>query len=723
MDKCSYHLESSDDTAIDEDWECPHKTYEDTERCIFHMSDSERDRYGVSSQDVESSFVDVVCKGKNRSFIGSNIPEISLAHQKIVSNDTQRPVDIRDAEIGKIVLENTVFEEKLDISNSEVGETTIQNCDFNDGFTAVKCIFRGDFQFENSSIRGDNIVFTGCVFDSHCSFTKSEFNEGVQFAQVTYRGNTEFCETEFYGINHTKNDETKFKHAVFEGEANFRDATLEETDFQGVTFNEAVCMVNVDADGDVNFSGANFNGESDFSELTGKGDINFSDATFSDEVEFTGSRLLGGSDVRNVDANFSRSVFEDSATFSNIRIGSVDFQDCVFGGSVDFKHADFLDDSNLESVKFSADSSFKECTFHEDSSFSNSEFRGKADFRGSRFKGGTDYLSDDADFSYCVFYKSLNFEESRFRVANFENISFGQDVILTNCLFRELKMYANSRNIEDEYNVYVDLSESEVKEGYIRQPSEEWIRVDLTDATIGDVKLTAEKLSDKRELLDYFRICDTKFDGFMFSSHTDYLDRNNWVLHKFDSEDKERSYRLEMTEENIERTYLRAKKSASDIGENKAAGEFRVKRQHYARKKFANIAGDKDEDLTTRLRNYLRVGENAFLGATCGYGLRLYRITFVFLLTPLVFGILFTIGGNPFMTGVGQVALTNLTTQSGLEKLGSNIYFSYITFLTIGYGDFAPIGYMARISAGFLVYLNVILAGLLLYSLIKRSEV
>jgi hypothetical protein len=52
-----------------------------------------------------------------------------------------------------------------------------------------------------------------------------------------------------------------------------------------------------------------------------------------------------------------------------------------------------------------------------------------------------------------------------------------------------------------------------------------------------------------------------------------------------------------------------------------------------------------------------------------------------------------------------------------------NIYFSYITFLTIGYGGIGPEGIAARFTAAGLVYMNVILAGLFLYALIKRSEV
>ena len=84
---------------------------------------------------------------------------------------------------------------------------------------------------------------------------------------------------------------------------------------------------------------------------------------------------------------------------------------------------------------------------------------------------------------------------------------------------------------------------------------------------------------------------------------------------------------------------------------------------------------------------------------------------------------IFALGGPMFETGAGQIAFSELFTTEGLNTLTLNIYFSYITFLTVGYGNLAPIGLGARFMAGSLVYMNVILAGLFLYALIKRSEV
>jgi hypothetical protein len=157
----------------------------------------------------------------------------------------------------------------------------------------------------------------------------------------------------------------------------------------------------------------------------------------------------------------------------------------------------------------------------------------------------------------------------------------------------------------------------------------------------------------------------------------------------------------------------------------KAAGEFRVKRQQYARQKHRTIAADGTADLGSRFKNAVRAAENAFLGVTCGHGMRIFRIFAVFAVVPAVFGLLYAFGGDPFMTTVGDqpdsltAALTDPTQQALFFKLMS---FSYISFLTIGYGNIGPTGWAARIAAAAEVYISVILGGLVLYALIKRSE-
>jgi hypothetical protein len=85
--------------------------------------------------------------------------------------------------------------------------------------------------------------------------------------------------------------------------------------------------------------------------------------------------------------------------------------------------------------------------------------------------------------------------------------------------------------------------------------------------------------------------------------------------------------------------------------------------------------------------------------------------------------LLYAFGGQPFRTGAGQLSsIRELASPAGRAILFKNLYFSYITFLTIGHGNIGPQGALARVFAGLEVYLSVILGGLVLYALVKRSE-
>lgn len=96
----------------------------------------------------------------------------------------------------------------------------------------------------------------------------------------------------------------------------------------------------------------------------------------------------------------------------------------------------------------------------------------------------------------------------------------------------------------------------------------------------------------------------------------------------------------------------------------------------------------------------------------------------MFLIAPIFPAFLYAFGGPAFRTSLGQLpSLGALTTPAGLATFYELVSFSYITFLTIGYGGISPVGPLARLLAGLEVYLSIILGGLVLYSLIKRSEV
>lgn len=727
MNPCTFSLDPDEcaETSLQETWNCPHKAHSETDVCVFHMDPSERASRGITEEDVAERVHEKLVDGDrtDRRFVGAHFSTLPFDHHDI-EGQTEYPVDLRHTTIpGGIDVRFGRFEEQVDLRHSTVGGLDAVNCDFEHGLLCTGTTFTGDVSLQEAIVGGDEADFTGVRFTGAVRTQKARFREDVLFTDAVFEAEAVFDTTRFYDKTVHHGEETSFAGAQFEGPVSFTKAVLERTVFDDATFRDDLDLTSAKADGDLRFENCTFEGDVVGPELTVNADTRFNDATFHGEAVFTGAQFDGGPDVFHKDLECTGTTFGDSANFDDCVSGESTFEQATFEDRAEFSRSKFTDDSTFTGVTFDAVADFDEVVFDGDTTFENTGFDSDAVFRGAEFHGSTDYLSEDVSFDEAIFDGAADFQNCLFAVASFSNTGFKGNASFVEAQFEELFLKIISYGEQ----TYLNFSRAKIDEGELTQPAEGWVRFDLTKATLGEVTINAEKEVDRRQMLDYIRFCDTNFEGFDFSSHTGYLDRNNWTLHTFDGETRGYDYEVEMTPGMIEKTYLEAKTSASAQGNNKAAGEFRVKRQKYARRKFYNITTDGSESLATRFRNGLRVAENAFLGVTCGYGLRLYRIAGMFLFLPLVFGFVFAFGGSAFaIDGPASTQLTSLSdmaSSEGLARLGRTIYFSYITFLTIGYGGTIPAGTAARFTAAFLVYLNVVLSGLFLYALVKRSEV
>ena len=721
---CAYEFDPAahDSTSIERRWSCPHESHASSDYCPFHMAPDEREAVDISAADLTASLVRKLKDDTDatRAFIGAHFPELDLDYVDVESDD-QHPVDLRHTTIpGGISVLHGRFEEQLDLRHSTVGGLLADNCDFENGVLCTDTRFTDTVDCFEATVTGDDTEFTETTFTQQAIFDEVGFDNDVSFTDAVFEAEASFEGTQFYGRSNETGDNTTFSGAVFDDDVSFLYATFEYIEFRDVRFGGAARFEQVDASGTVVFTGSEFAATADFDEVTFAEDVLFDDTRFAEGASFRGVECRGGTALLEDDVSFAAAAFGDHVTFERGRFGYSNFSDAEFADDVVFERSEFTDDVTFEAARFGGVADFDEVLFDGDAVFTEAVFSGSATFRGAIFNGGTNHLADDAVFRNATFVGAVDFSDVVCTAADFTEVAFKQSATFTEASFTDsLRLKAVSFGDD----TYLDFTEATIDEGRIVQPEDGWVRFDLTRSTIGDVELSAEDPTDERELLDYVRFCDTTFEGFTFSDHTGYLDRNDWNLHSFDDGSCPYEFAVEMTPDVIEKTYLKAKNSASAQSNVKAAGEFRVKRQQHARRKFFGIAADSSEGLLTRGRNALRGIENLCLGISCGYGLRLYRITTVFVLFPLFAGLLFAVGGSPFETGAGQIPLAELATFDGLQTLGLNLYFAYITFLTIGYGNIGPIGPAARLVSAFLVYMNVILAGLFLYALIKRSEI
>ena len=690
---------------------------------LLELSSEEREEHGVTREDVQEALLETIKHGsqQDKIFVDCAFPRLDFDYLEIDGEDTH-PVVFRDCTFEHgISAVHTAIKLPIHFTECTIAGISLDQAHIEYDVICTESEFTGPVSaFEAEFNRGAD--FTDTTFEESVEMNEATFDDEALFTGTTFEGEVSFRTAAFSGQSNALDDHASFERAVFRDEANFRRTVFRFTTFQEATFHEHAMFEEAQFDGDAAFTSCESLAEIDFDEVDFKQDVTFENSEFHDNAVFRGAEFEGGARTLEDDARFVNSVFHGDVNFRDIWCGYANFENSTFCGHAMFEEGWFDEDADFTGCTFESEADFDEARFTGDADFSATRFEQATVFRGAEFKGEAKYIEDNATFERAQFDDDADFDNAVFTSANFRHTQFGGVIDFSGSEFTDsIDFLAKASD-----DAYVDFTRAVLKEGTITQPDENSIRYDFTLASLGDLSLETTTETD-HSLLDDFRFCNTEFsefDGyeFDFSAHTNYLDRNDWKLHTF-TESDDAEYALEMTPEVIETTYLKAKNAASNTGHIKAAGEFRILRQQHARQKHFDIARDTAVDTRTRFKNLSRAIENYFLGITCGHGMRLLRIAVVFLIVPIFPALLYAFGGDLFRTSAGQLSsLQQLTTPEGLATLYEIISFSYITFLTIGYGGIAPEGVLARLLAGLEVYVSVILGGLVLYALIKRSE-
>lgn len=698
---------------------------EGTDSSVLHLTPEERAEQGVSDDEVREAFLAVVREGDGdqKDLQGVTLPAIELDRLTIEGID-RHPVDLRDATIESLSATFATIRVPLRLAGATLGDVTLDEAQVEEAIEADGATVTGDFDAFEAHFAGD-VGFEGATFEGHFDVDEATFDNDVTFDGATFQGPVEARAVTFYGDSNLLDDNTSFTDAAFESTADFRQADFEFTHFERVTFADDADFQEASFDGDAEFDDVEFEGLADFDETRFDGDTGFADVAFHDDADFRGATFSGGERALDDDVTFARSVFHGESRFEHARFRYVNFTETTFSSDAHFEEAVFTADADFPDVEFQASADFDETRFHEDADFSDVAFSGRCVFRGAEFTGGANFLEDDLCFEGAHFESDADFHNAEITSANFVDTSFGGEIDFSGAQFSD-RIDFEATQVDND--AWVDFTRAKIKRGVISQPAENWVRYDLTLASLGAVELTASTEEDHRRLLDFFRFCRTEFtefDGheFEFSGHRRYLDRNAWAIHEFhEPSGADPDYALEMTPEVIETTYLKAKQSAAAVGDMKVAGEFRVKRQQYSRKENLSVVRDSTAPLWTRAKNFGRAAENYFLGVTCGHGMRPIRIGFSFVLAPLLYVPFYAFGGAPFETAAGQIAVSDALSVEGFATLFDIARFSYISYTTIGYGFLGPEGRAAEVFAASEAYLSVILSALLVYALVKRSE-
>jgi hypothetical protein len=418
-----------------------------------------------------------------------------------------------------------------------------------------------------------------------------------------------------------------------------------------------------------------------FREVTIDGTFDLSGSVVTHPIAIEDSRI-GQLDVTattfEMDVTVEESTFgwaSDAATCLRARRGSFDrglqISDVRFDASVEFAACDV--EEWLE---------FDSCVVGGGAHFPNVSV-GRAQFVSTTFENGVEFTDASID------------------IATFDRVETGDTagtLDLTDGSIGRLRVFPGGA-------IECHLHEATVSTGRLGQPDDGVATYDLTDATIGSVDLDCDA-----DTFDRYRFYRTRFDGFPFQGYREMLRESHWRLH-----DYVRDPELAETVEGLEHTYLEAKQGASEAGDGETASMFFVRELRYRRQRYATHAAREDYSLAHRADATVRLMTNAFLDVVAGYGERPQRTVVLSLVVILGSALVYpaTAGlttGDEVVTYAGQGAFAAL----------DGLYFSVVTFATLGLGDVHPVGDVGRIVAASEGLAGAFLTALFVFSLGRR---
>lgn len=431
-----------------------------------------------------------------------------------------------------------------------------------------------------------------------------------------------------------------------------------------------------------NFSakGAFFDGSTNFSNASFKGaDISFQYATFNGELvnfykaEFT-SHII---DFRNIqfecsilDFRFSKfqgnSIYFDKSVFNN---RDVYFSNALFQSKkVSFNCSVFNNTLRFVDTEF----------FVQDVNFNNAVFE-NANIIFSHF-----YFEGNLEFNNTIFEKSIiDFSKAKFNKSNvsFFNIALlnskitfqGAHAPESKLLFFQC-FFSNHENFRFEEIQTLEILDCTIEKTFLINSSQE--------NTVLIKNLSFDKTRNLGQIYIDLPTAIDSINSYTIESNTHF---NNKTLNLHSSKEEQ----MRMLKENFH-----------NLGEYANEDLTFVEYMRYKSKKTSNP--------------FKKIGH--FLINIIGkYGTSPFRVFFTMVSIVMLFGLLFS----------DMIAFTQIATKYELSQNfnGSvqGLYFSLITFLTIGYGDISPLNNITALLAGIEGFLGLFLMSYFTVAIVRKT--
>jgi len=418
------------------------------------------------------------------------------------------------------------------------------------------------------------------------------------------------------------------------------------------------------------------------------GDINFNNIKFNEDPKFINTKFIYGS------ISFIETKFEEKTSFLGVLFnGTVDFGGASFRKGVEFKGTKFKGGpTSFKEVYFSGDVSFEGNIFQNNIDFSNAQFHGNFNCSFDKFNGSEiNFNCADINKNFNIAlteekHISLNFESitTYFAFTDIKIIVKNGDISFRNTLLDKISLCFEIYN-----DSYIDFEGARIKDTVFRR-----------DHIEGHIIQENKKSYDKaREI--YITLKNN------FHSIGRY-DDESWAYVK--ERDMEKlSYSFTNSEENDTYRFASNMKNKLD--------KFILKIKFFTKWLFSK-----------KSLNWLKLVIASFI---YGYGENPWRVICFALIIIFLFAIILNFSGivisdrtNLIIEFIKESQGDEYTLKYLGPILGSFLnclYFSVVTFTTLGYGDFQPAVGLSRFFVSLESIIGAITMALFVYTFARRT--
>lgn len=335
----------------------------------------------------------------------------------------------------------------------------------------------------------------------------------------------------------------------------------------------------------------------------------------------------------------------------------------------------FLEDLDLSNFKFEEDVNFRKCVFYGNAFFNNAIFHEMVDFFKTQFLGEAAFhktrFIGKANFSYSIFSKGAHFISAEFsQESNFSNSHFKG-----RANFYWTKFFCAVEFSGGEFYQDVEFIKTRF-EGYINFNSARFHgKLLMTPAHTEALNFSSALFSSKSKIeadMSKAKFCNSTIQvvdltGCQWPDKEIIYEEQLFKSKEAPEYEKCSPDKLEIIYRNLRESYLRS-------GDSGQAGKFYFREKEMERK------------TKRKGRKRIRSLWLTLIYALCGYGEHLWKVV-VWAITANIFFILsYVITDGISFTG-----------SCLSQKLWQSSYFSIITFMTFGYGDFHPVNVAGQV--------------------------